>query len=202
MSEPEILLGQAAELGVALDASRAATLIRYEDLLGRRAVPLGAVARSDAARIRERHILDCLRAAPLVHEVDVACDLGSGAGLPGIVVAVAEPGVRVLLVESRAKRAAFLEFAVLELGLSNADVVVGRAEELGREVDACFARAFAPLPLAWSVARGILRPGGRLVYFAGAELWDPVVPEGAALEAVVRTAVLESAGPLVIMTRQ
>ena len=202
MREPEILLGQAAELGVALDASRAATLIQYEDLLARRAVPLGAVARSDATRIRERHILDSLRAAPMVHEVDVACDLGSGAGLPGIVVAVAEPGVRVLLVESRAKRAAFLEFAVLELGLSNADVVVGRAEELGREVDACFARAFAPLPLAWSVARGILRPGGRLVYFAGAELWDPVVPEGAALEAVVRTAVLESAGPLVIMTRQ
>ena len=202
MSEPEILLGQAAELGVALDASRAATLIRYEDLLARRAVPLGAIARSDTTRIRERHILDCLRAAPVVHEVDVACDLGSGAGLPGIVVAVAEPGVRVLLVESRAKRAAFLEFAVLELGLSNADVVAGRAEELRREVDACFARAFAPLPRAWSVARGILRPGGRLVYFAGADLRDPAVPEGAALEAVVRTAVLESAGPLVIMTRQ
>jgi 16S rRNA (guanine527-N7)-methyltransferase len=202
MSEPEILLGQAAELGVALDASRAATLIRYEDLLARRAVPLGAIARSDTTRIRERHILDCLRAAPVVHEVDVVCDLGSGAGLPGIVVAVAEPRIRVLLVESRAKRAAFLEFAVLELGLSNADVVVGRAEELRREVDACFARAFAPLPKAWSVARGILRPGGRLVYFAGAEVRDPVVPEGAALEAVVRTAVLESAGPLVIMTRQ
>jgi len=202
MREPEILLGQAAELGVALDASRAATLIQYEDLLARRAVPLGAIARSDATRIRERHILDCLRAAPVVHEVDVACDLGSGAGLPGIVVAVAEPGVRVLLVESRAKRAAFLEFAVLELGLSNADVVVGRAEELRREVDACFARAFAPLPRAWSAARGILRPGGRLVYFAGAEVRDPVVPEGAVLEAVVRTAVLESAGPLVIMTRQ
>jgi len=202
MSEPEILLGQAAELGVELDASRAATLLRYEDLLTRRAVPLGAVARSDATRIRERHILDCLRAAPEVHEVDVACDLGSGAGLPGIVVAVAEPSVQVLFVESRAKRADFLELAVRELGLSNADVVVKRAQELRREVDACFARAFAPLPVVWSVARSILRPGGRLIYFAGAELGDPVVPEGAALEAVVRTAVLESAGPLVIMTRQ
>ena len=202
MSEAEILLGQAAELGVTLDASQVATLLRYEDLLARRAVPVGAVARSDATRIRERHILDCLRAAPLVHEDDVACDLGSGAGLPGIVVAVAEPCIRVLLVESRATRAAFLEFAVQELGLSNAEVVVGRAEELRRELDACFARAFAPLPLAWSVARGILRPGGRLIYFAGAELGDPAVPDGAALEAVVRTPVLESAGPLVIMTRQ
>jgi len=202
MSEAEILQGQAAELGVTLDTSQAATLLRYEDLLAGRAVPLGAVARSDATRIRARHILDCLRAAPLVHEDDLACDLGSGAGLPGIVVAVAEPLVRVLLVESRAKRAAFLEFAVQELRLSNAQVVVGRAEELRRGVDACFARAFAPLPLAWSVARGILRPGGRLIYFAGAELGEPVVPDGAALEAVVRTAVLESAGPLVIMTRQ
>ena len=202
MSEAEILLGQAAELGVTLDTSQAATLLRYEDLLAGRAVPLGAVARSDATRIRARHILDCLRAAPLVHEDDLACDLGSGAGLPGIVVAVAEPLVRVLLVESRAKRAAFLEFAVQELRLSNAQVVVGRAEELRRRVDACFARAFAPLPRAWSVARGILRPGGRLIYFAGVELGDPAVPDGAALEAVVRTAVLESAGPLVIMTRQ
>jgi 16S rRNA (guanine527-N7)-methyltransferase len=202
MSEAEILLGQAAELGVTLDTSQAATLLRYEDLLAGRAVPLGAVARSDATRIRTRHILDCLRAAPLVHEDDLACDLGSGAGLPGIVVAVAEPLVRVLLVESRAKRAAFLEFAVQELRLSNAQVVVGRAEELRQGVDACFARAFAPLPLAWSVARGILRPGGRLIYFAGAEFGEPVVRDGAAQEAVVRTAVLESAGPLVIMTRQ
>lgn len=202
MSEAKILLGQAAELGVTLDASQAATLLRYEDLLARRAAPLGAVSRSDATRIRDRHILDCLRAAPLLHEDDVACDLGSGAGLPGIVVAVAEPLVRVLLVESRAKRAAFLEFAVQELRLSNAQVVVGRAEELRLGVDACLARAFAPLPLAWSVARRILRPGGRLIYFAGAELGDPAVPDGAALEAVVRTAVLESAGPLVIMTRQ
>jgi 16S rRNA (guanine527-N7)-methyltransferase len=201
MSEAEILLGQAAELGVALDASQVATLLRYEDLLARRAVPLGAVARSDATRLRDRHILDCLRAAPLVHE-DVACDLGSGAGLPGVVVAVAQPLVRVLLVESRAKRAAFLEFAVQELGLSNAEVEVGPAEQLRGEVDACFARAFAPLPLAWAVARGLLRPGGRLVYFAGAELGDPAVPDGAALEAVVRTPVLESSGPLVIMTRQ
>jgi 16S rRNA (guanine527-N7)-methyltransferase len=202
MSEAEILLGQAAALEVALDASQAATLLRYEDLLARRAVPLSAVARSDATRIRDRHVLDCLRAAPLVHEGEVACDLGSGAGLPGIVVAVAKPWVRILLVESKAKRAGFLEFAVQELGLSNAEVVVRRAEELGREVDACLARAFAPLPLAWSVARGILRPGGRLIYFAGAELGDPAVPDGAALEAVVRTPVLESAGPLVIMTRQ
>ena len=91
MSEAEILLGQAAEMGVTLDASQAATLFRYEDLLARRAVPLGAVSRSDATRIRDRHILDCLRAAPLLHGDDVACDLGSGAGLPGIVVAVAEP---------------------------------------------------------------------------------------------------------------
>jgi 16S rRNA (guanine527-N7)-methyltransferase len=202
MSEAEILLGQAAKLAVALDAARAATLLRYEDLLARRAVPLGAVARSDATRIRDRHILDCLRAAPLVHGDDVVCDLGSGAGLPGIVVAIAEPGVRVLLVESRAKRAAFLELAVEELGLSNARVVVGRAEDVRREVDACFARAFAPLPRTWSVARGVLRPGGRLVYFAGSEFGDPMAPEGAALEAVVRTPVLESAGPLVIMARQ
>jgi 16S rRNA (guanine527-N7)-methyltransferase len=202
MSTPDALREQAASLGVELDPAQAIRLLRYEDLLLRRAVPLGAVARSDASRIRERHILDCLRSAPLVSKASSACDLGSGAGLPGVVVALALPRLEMVLVESRAKRAAFLELTVQELGLSNAKVVVGRAEDLTVGVDACLARAFAPLSEAWEVARVILHPGGRLVYFAGAETRDPAAPPGATLEAVVRTPVLESAGALVIMARQ
>lgn len=202
MSDPGTLRERAAALGVELDQIQATRLGRFEELLLRRAVPLGAVARSDASRIRDRHILDCLRAAPLVTAMSSACDLGSGAGLPGVVVAVAVPELRTLLLEPRAKRAAFLELAIEELGLSNAEVVVGRVEDLTVEVDACFARAFAPLREAWAAARVILRPGGRLVYFAGAGGPDPITPPGAVLEDVVRSPVLESAGPLVIMARQ
>lgn len=185
-----------------MDPSQAARLLAFEELIVARAVPLGAIARSDAERIRDRHILDCLRAAPFVPHESIVCDLGSGAGLPGVVVAIALPDVRVLLCERREKRAALLELVVQELGLRNAQVVAGPVEELGLQVDACLARAFAPLPEAWAVARGILRPGGRFVYFAGAAAAEPQIPPGAGLEAVVRTPVLESGGALVIMTRQ
>jgi len=199
------LLRQASALGIDLDEERADRLLRFEALLRERAIPIRAVAGSDAGRLRERHILDCLRAAPHVQEAAIAYDLGSGAGLPGVVVAVATPAARMILVERRANRAAFLELAVEELGLPNAEVFAGPAQELSEPADACLARAFAPLDRSWATAARVLRPGGRLLYFGGRELTEPGsigVPDGARLEAVLRTPVLESAGPLVIMARQ
>ena len=202
MSDTEGLRAQARSLGVVLDPSQASRLTRFEELLADRAIPLGVVSPSDAPRIRERHILDSLRAAPVVEGADLAADLGSGAGLPGVVVAIALPRVRMLLVERRPRRAALLELAVEELGVSNATVFAGRVAEMPSPVDVALARAFAPLDEAWAQARGILRPGGWLVYFAGGETTGPVAPEGSAVLEVLRTPVLESAGALVIMTRQ
>ena len=203
--EARELKRQASALGADLDEERAQRLIAFERLLLERAIPLGAVARSDAGRIRERHILDCLRAAPHVRTAGFVYDLGSGAGLPGIVVAIALPDVRVVLVDRRANRAALAELAVQELGLPNADVLARPVEELAEPADACLARAFAPLGRSWASAERLLRPGGRLVYFGGQDTvgaGPPSVPDGAVLEAVVRTPVLESAGPLVIMAPQ
>jgi 16S rRNA (guanine527-N7)-methyltransferase len=202
MNDPEDLRAQAASLGVALDRSQASRLVRFEELLVDRAVPLGAVSRSDASRIRERHILDSLRAVPVVEGDDLAADLGSGAGLPGVVVAIAIPRLSMLLVERRPRRAALLELAVEELGVSNATVFAGPVAEMPGRVDVALARAFAPLDEAWAQARGILRAGGRLVYFAGAETTVPVAPEGSAILDVLHTPVLESSGGLVIMTGQ
>jgi 16S rRNA (guanine527-N7)-methyltransferase len=201
MSDTEALRAQAGSLGVALDPSQAARLIRFEALLVDRAIPLGMVSRSDTTRIRERHILDSLRAAPIVQGAELAADLGSGAGLPGVVVAIALPRIRMLLVERRPRRAAILELVVEELGLSNATVFAGRVVELPERVDVALARAFAPPEEAWAQARQVLRPGGRLVYFAGAATAIPAAPEGSAM-LEVQTPVLESSGALVIMTRQ
>jgi 16S rRNA (guanine527-N7)-methyltransferase len=201
MSDTEALRAQAGSLGVALDPSQAARLVRFEQLLLDRAIPLGMVSRSDTPRIRERHILDSLRAAPIVQGDDLAADLGSGAGLPGVVVAIALPRLRMLLVERRPRRAAILELVVEELGLSNATVFTGRVVELPERVDVALARAFAPPEEAWAQARQVLRPGGRLVYFAGAATAIPAAPEGSAM-LEVQTPVLESSGALVIMTRQ
>lgn len=202
MNDPEDLRAQAASLGVALDRSQATRLIRFEELLADRAIPLGAVSRSDSSRIRERHILDSLRAVSVVEGADLAADLGSGAGLPGVVVAIALPRLSMLLVERRPRRAALLELAVEELGVLNATAFAGPVAEMPGRVDVALARAFAPLDEAWAQARGILRPAGRLVYFAGAETTVPVAPEGSAILDVLHTPVLESSGALVIMTGQ
>ncbi|HET7929174.1 MAG TPA: RsmG family class I SAM-dependent methyltransferase [Actinomycetota bacterium] len=202
MSDADTLRAQAAGIGVALDPSQASRLIRFEKLLADRAIPLGVVSSVDATRIRERHILDSLRAAPIVEGADLAADLGSGAGLPGIVIAVSLPRSRMLLVERRPRRAALLELAVEELRLPNAAVFAGPVSEIPDRIDVALARAFAPLDEAWAQARGVLRPGGRLVYFAGAATTIPAAPKGSVILDVLRTPVLESSGALVIMAGQ
>jgi 16S rRNA (guanine527-N7)-methyltransferase len=179
-------------------------LRRYEELLQKYAVPRGLLSATDSNRLWERHILDSLRAVRCLLAEDTSlADAGSGAGLPGIPVAIAEPGRQVALIESQAKRAAFLDFAASELGLDNVAVVKGRTEEASVVVDACLARALAPAGRAWELTGRLLRPGGRLVYFAGRS-WSPTVVgdlEAQGIHAIV-CAEPEFAwqGPMVIMT--
>ena len=205
-SEAAALQEQVARLGIALADEQLGKLLQYERMLRIRAVPLGLIAEGDVDLIRSRHLLDSIRAAPLTAGAEDAYDLGSGAGLPGIVVAIARPDLRVGLVDSRGKRIAFLELAVEQLDLPNASIHAVRAESLTQSVDLCMARAFAPAPRAWRVAERLLRPGGRLIYFAGlgeeAEARIRGLPSDTRVLNVPGMPVLESAGPLVIMARQ
>ncbi len=131
-------------------------------------------------------------------------DIGTGAGLPGIPVAIAEPQRQVYLVEPVAKRAAFLELAVERLGLENVDVLVQRAEDVSKQVDVCFARAVAPPVKAWELTAPLLRPGGRLLYFAGrswsATIEDDLRARGAAFHLCDHGGFAWQ-GPIVIMAR-
>jgi 16S rRNA (guanine527-N7)-methyltransferase len=148
------------------------TLRRFTDLLTDRAVPYGFIAERDAGRIWERHVLDSMRVVPLIPRTALdALDIGSGAGLPGIVVAAARPDLRVVLLEAQRKRVAFLEYAAHQLALSNVRVVHGRAEDEAVEADVAFGRAVGSAPAVWRLARRHLRPGGMLLYFAG-ESWS------------------------------
>lgn len=185
---------------------RVEMLDAYLRLLIERAIPLGMIAASDSARLRERHVLDCLRASALFLPDDsTAIDLGSGAGLPGIPLAVAHPQVRFTLVEARARRAAFLELVAEDLGLINVRVVSGRVEDLADQADLCLARAFAAPTRCWLLADRLLLANGRLIYWAGESL------EGDSLErslpsdvsvTLVASPKLERFGPLVMMCRQ
>ncbi len=192
----------AKALDLELTPDQLAKLEAFESLVHERAVPLGMVATADAPRLRERHIVDSLRAATIVSDSDrTAYDLGSGAGLPGIVVAIARPDLQVTLVESRRPRAAFLQLVLDRLELSNGAVSNVRVETLVGPVDLCFSRAFARVWVAWDAADRLLASGGRLVYFAG-ERFDPSeLPQDAA-STLVTTSALARSGPLVIMSRQ
>lgn len=199
----EGLIPAAGALGIALDAGQEDLLVRYEALLRARAASLGMIARGDMVRLRDRHILDSLRgAAALEGKGRDAIDLGSGAGLPGIPIAIALPDLRMTLTETRRQRVAFLESAVLELGLGNVTVRAGRAEHGTDTADACLARAFRDAAASWRVAEPLLRPRGSLVYFAGAG-FDAArdLPPGVGAT-ILPTSSLAKSGPLVIMTRQ
>jgi 16S rRNA (guanine527-N7)-methyltransferase len=199
----EGLIAAAGVLGVRLAPPQAERLVEYEALVRERAAALGMVARGDLSRLRDRHILDSLRAAAVLDGVARdALDLGSGAGLPGIPVAIALPDLRMTLTETRRQRLAFLELAVMELGLANVSVRAGRAEHAACQVDACLARAFRDASASWRVAGPLLRPGGRLVYFGGAGFDAARDLPGDATATILPASSLAKSGPLVIMTRQ
>jgi 16S rRNA (guanine527-N7)-methyltransferase len=191
-----------------LSPGQRAALDRFVQLLADVAAPRGLVGERDPARIRTRHVEDSLRALPHLRDARRCTDLGSGAGLPGIPLAIARSQIRFRLVEARARRVAFLELAVAELALENVDVLQARAEELGMALqtteatDACTARALADLAGAWALARPLLVPGGRLIYFAGASFEVPERLEGAADLRIEPPDGLASGGPLVIITAE
>ncbi|HEY7401233.1 MAG TPA: 16S rRNA (guanine(527)-N(7))-methyltransferase RsmG [Actinomycetota bacterium] len=198
----EGLTSQAAELGVSLADDQVARLEAFEQLLTERGAPLGVVSTADVPRLRERHVLDSLRAALAVEADDrYAVDLGSGGGLPGIIVAIARPALSVVLVESRARRAAFLELATERLWLANADVRRSRVEDVRGPFDLAFARAFAGPEGSWRAAAPLLGAAGRLVYFAGTSFRAADVPAGVDVR-ILTAPPVASRGPLAIMSRQ
>lgn len=193
---------EAASLaGVSMSSLMRERLDAFERSLLERAAPMGMIAASDVPRVRERHILDSIRGTPYLPGAGTVCDLGSGAGLPGLVLSIVRPDLRWVLIEVRRNRAGFLEEMVSMLDLRGVTVHARRAETFRTEVAACTARAFAPASLAWAAADRILGPGAPLIYWAGSSFEaGREVPEGVNA-ALFATPGLARSGPLVIMTR-
>jgi 16S rRNA (guanine527-N7)-methyltransferase len=155
----------------------------YAALLAGAGVERGLLGPRETPRLWERHLLNSVGPAELLDEGSQVADVGSGAGLPGLVLAALRPDLQIVLVEPLLRRTAFLAEAVEQLGLTNAQVRRGRAEELvGRlEVDAVVARAVAPLERLAGWALPLLRPGGRLVALKGSTAERELAEAGAAL---------------------
>lgn len=114
------------------------------------------------------HFTDAAQAVAALDAVGAWADLGSGAGFPGIALAARWPEAQVQLVESRRKRAIFLDQVIATAGLSNAVVVRGRTESLpDHSLDGVISRAYKPPPAYLADAARLLRPGGRAVLMLG-----------------------------------
>jgi 16S rRNA (guanine527-N7)-methyltransferase len=170
--------GAAGVFGAALPRA-----IRYAELLAGPGVERGLIGPGEAARIWDRHLFNSAAIAGLAPPNGWIVDVGSGAGLPGIVLALLLPSARVTLVEPMARRVAFLEECVAELGLANAEVRRARAEELAGELaaDLVTARAVAPLPKLAGLCAGLARAGGVVVALKGASAAEELVRAGAVL---------------------
>jgi 16S rRNA (guanine527-N7)-methyltransferase len=148
---------------------RAAIAVRYADILTSTGVKRGLLGPREADRIWDRHLFNCAPLSALIPSRDLVCDVGSGAGLPGIVIAIMRPDIRMVLVEPLLRRTVFLSECVAELALDNVTVIRGRAEErAGRmNADSVVARAVAPLERLAGWALPLLRPGGQLLAMKG-----------------------------------
>lgn len=158
--------------GRALDQAR-----RYAELLATDGVTRGLIGPRETERLWDRHLINCAVVAELLPERGVLVDIGSGAGLPGVVLAMLRPSLEVILLEPLLRRSVFLEECVAELGLSNATVVRARAEEKAAahiRADVATARAVAPLGRLVGWAAPLLRPGGELLAIKGQTAADEI----------------------------
>jgi len=153
----------------ALFGDRADRVQRYADLLATVGIERGLVGPREQDRVWDRHVLNSAAMAPLLPRTGSVLDVGSGAGLPGIPLALARPDLTVVLLEPLLRRATFLQEVVAELGLANVRVRRARAEEVvgDERADAVVSRAVAPLPRLLSWCLPLTTPGGTVLAMKG-----------------------------------
>jgi 16S rRNA (guanine527-N7)-methyltransferase len=154
-----------------------ATAEAFAGVLATRGVEQGLIGPREVPRLWDRHLLNCAVVAELIDgRCQTLVDIGSGGGLPGLVLAMVRPEVKVTLLEPMERRCRFLAECVAELGLANASVLRGRAEDATvaglLRADVATARAVAPLPRLAELAVGLVRPGGMVLAIKGITAWE------------------------------
>ncbi|KND56505.1 rRNA small subunit methyltransferase, glucose inhibited division protein GidB [Candidatus Paraburkholderia kirkii] len=185
-----------AELGLALSPSQKQKLLDYVALLGKWNAVYNLTAIRDPQQMMIQHILDSLAIVPAAaaRNPATALDVGSGGGLPGIVLAIALPELRVTLNDIVHKKTAFQSQAKVQLGLSNLSVVTGRVESLRpgiavpEKFDVIVSRAFAELSDFVTLARHLVADDGRILAMKGVrpDAETARLPEGATVLGIER----------------
>jgi 16S rRNA (guanine527-N7)-methyltransferase len=160
-------------------------LAAYAELLATEGTLRGLIGPREVPRLWERHLLNCAVLERLIPEESTVADIGTGAGLPGIVLALVRPDLRVSLVEPLLRRTSFLLEAVDHLGLLNAEVVRSRAEDLpAGSFDVVTSRAVAPLAKLAAWCLPLCVDGGLMLAMKGASAEDELAGSEHELQAL------------------
>ena len=151
-------------------------------MLATAGVERGLIGPREVPRLWTRHVLNCAVVVPRIPEGATVADVGSGAGLPGLVWAIARPDLRVTLIEPLLRRTTFLEEAVADLGLDFVTVLRARAEDVDETYDVVTARAVASLEKLGSWCLPLVRPGGVLLALKGQKASEEVRASTGALQ--------------------
>jgi 16S rRNA (guanine527-N7)-methyltransferase len=167
-AERELLTAGAAEMELKLDPPRIDALIELVDEVERANAQFNLTAIRDRPGMLRKHLLDSLSAQPFLRGVRIA-DVGTGAGFPGLPLAIVNPGMRFSLIEATGKKARFVERTAQRLRLTNVEVVHARAEQYRplEPFDTVLARALASLADFVAYAGHLCAPAGRLVAMKG-----------------------------------
>lgn len=193
MKHPDLELEPSA--AVALFGDRIELARAYTNDLANRGEELGLIGPLELPRLWSRHIVNCALVAPLLRPGRVG-DIGSGAGLPGLVLAIARPDAHLVLIEPMERRVDWLMAEATSLGLDNVTVVRVRAEEakLDRPLDQVTARAVTALVKLIPATLPLLRQGGEMIFMKG----ERVHAEMEAAQKVIRKAHLRNSEVLVL----
>jgi 16S rRNA (guanine527-N7)-methyltransferase len=153
---------------LALSEHQVSSLIQYTELVVGYSSEINLISKNDRDNIIERHLLDSLLALKVFTFPEGAqvADVGSGAGFPGLPIAIARPDLQMNLIESRRRRCLFLAKVVDSLRLANVNVINNRWENLNLQYDIILSRAFVNEAEAGKVLIPHLNPGGVVLYFA------------------------------------
>ncbi|WP_290515964.1 16S rRNA (guanine(527)-N(7))-methyltransferase RsmG [Aeromicrobium sp.] len=171
-------------------STRLSVVEQFASILASDGVTRGLIGPREVPRLWDRHILNSAVVEPRVPQGSTVADVGSGAGLPGLVWAIARPDLDVTLIEPLLRRTVFLDEVIETLGLDNVTVVRARAEDVHDVFDVVTARAVAPLDKLGRWCMPLVRPGGVLLALKGRAAQDELTASTATLHRLGATSIV------------
>jgi len=176
LNAEEILRQGIGQLGLNDSNNIISKLLIYKDILLKWNKAFNLTALRDEKTVVINHLLDSLSVAHLIQENDIL-DVGSGAGLPGIVLALYDPKKQITLVDKVRKKAAFMRQVCIELDIKNVDVIHCRVEDMdhNKKFDAIVARAFSEMDLLINLTKNIIKKNGYWYGMKSKKLMDEII---------------------------